>query len=99
MLCAIEGYDSGAGNRARRSATLALKLITLAALRPFELRHLRWSWVDIGNGRVELPAEFLKMRKPHTVYLSRQAVAVLTELRGINGTHPVTAALSSEARC
>jgi integrase len=84
MLRAIEGYDSGAGNRARRTTTLALKLIALTALRPYELRHLRWSWVNIDNERIELPAEFIKMRKPHTVYLSRQAVEVLTELRGIN---------------
>jgi integrase len=85
LLRAIEGYDSGVGNRARRTTTLALKLITLTALRPFELRHLRWSLVDIDNGRIELSAETIKMRKPHTVYLSRQAAEILTELRSING--------------
>ncbi|TPQ33624.1 hypothetical protein C2U70_18990, partial [Bradyrhizobium guangdongense] len=109
MLRAIEGangsYGRGAGGgkgksrNGRRVTTLALNLICLTALRPHELRHLRWSWIsgidftgaDAGvqrlseDPRIELPAEFLKMRKPHTVFLSRQAVEVLTELHGVNG--------------
>lgn len=55
----------------------ALRLLTLTALRPGELRALRWAWIDEAAAEARIPAEAMKMRTPHTVPLARQALAVL----------------------
>lgn len=63
---------------------VALKLLALTALRPGELRQLEWSEVDFENGLISLPAEKMKLRRPHDVPMSREVVALLKEL------HPLT---------
>ena len=77
LLRAIEGYDGSAIVRR------ALKLLALTALRPGELRRLRWPWVD--GDAVTLPPEVMKSRREHRVYLSRQAVALIAEMRELTG--------------
>jgi integrase len=64
----------------------ALRLLMLTALRPGELRALRWEWVDERAAEVRIPAEAMKMRTPHVVPLSVQALAVLKAQRQISGT-------------
>jgi integrase len=60
----------------------ALSLLLLTALRPGELRGLRWG--EVGEREIRIPAERMKMMAPHIVPLSRQAVAVL------KGVHPLS---------
>ena len=81
LLRALGGYDGGPETR------LALQLLALTALRPGEQRQLRWSWVSEHGDTpaILLPAEIMKMRRPHVVPLSKQAVAILTELRELTG--------------
>src|SRR6185437_7892398 len=70
---------------------LALKLITLTFLRTTELRAGKWSELenlDENSGVWRIPAERMKMRLEHLVPLSRQAVAVLRELRALSGGSP-----------
>ncbi len=55
----------------------ALRLLMLTALRPGELRALRWAWIDETAAEVRIPAEAMKMRTAHAVPLSRQALDVL----------------------
>jgi integrase len=62
---------------------LALKFLALTFVRPGEVCAAEWSEID---GRVwSVPAITMKMRLPHRVPLSRQAIAVLDELRTITG--------------
>ncbi|MDA9407947.1 tyrosine-type recombinase/integrase [Bradyrhizobium sp. CCBAU 45384] len=77
LLRDVRGYHGATETR------LALELLALTALRPGELRRLRWTWID--GDTITLPAAIIKMRKSHTVYLSRQAVTLLQELRQLTG--------------
>lgn len=64
---------------------LAIRLLALTAVRPAELRFAEWSEFDTKAAVWTIPAERMKMRKQHTVPLTRQAIAILDELRAING--------------
>jgi len=79
LLRAIEGYQSQAITR------LALKLAPLTMVRPGELRRAEWDEIDFDNREWRIPAEKMKMGRPHRVPLSRQAVAVLRELYTLTG--------------
>jgi integrase len=58
-----------------------MKFQALTFVRPVELRTAEWSEVDIDIAEWRIPAVKMKMRRPHIVPLSTQALAVLTELR------------------
>ncbi|MFI5330528.1 MAG: tyrosine-type recombinase/integrase [Desulfobaccales bacterium] len=64
---------------------LALRLIILTFVRTGELRGARWEEFDVDQGEWRIPAERMKMRSPHIVPLSSQALAVLEELRPLTG--------------
>lgn len=79
LLRAIWGYDGGAVVRC------ALQLAPLVFVRPGELRHAEWSEIDLAAGEWSIPASKMKMKSAHLVPLSRQAIAVLEEIRAITG--------------
>src|SRR3569832_2364948 len=54
-------------------------------VRPGELRAAEWQEFDITKAEWRIPAERMKMRAPHLVPLSRQAVTLLEELRSLTG--------------
>ena len=63
----------------------ALKLAPLVFLRPGELRHAEWSEINLDNAEWRISAAKMKMRAPHIVPLSRQAIEVLQEIRPLTG--------------
>lgn len=63
----------------------ALQLAPMVFVRPGELRHAEWSEIDFENSQWNIPAEKMKMKQPHIVPLSRQAIAVLKELQPLTG--------------
>jgi integrase len=63
----------------------AVRLLTLTAVRPGELRTAPWCEFDLDNGLWTIPAARMKMRRPHLVPLPKQAVALLRELHEITG--------------
>lgn len=72
----------------------ALKLSGLL-LRPGELRHLEWAWLDTENALLTVPASLMKRTKdgkrngaPHFVPLPPQALAVFDELRPLTSGAP-----------
>ena len=71
LLRAIEVYQ---GTHVTR---LALKLMALTFVRTSELIGARWAEFDPEAARWDIPAERMKMRTPHIVPLSRQALDVL----------------------
>jgi integrase len=82
LLRKIEGYDGTPYTR------LALKLMALTFVRTSELIAAPWSEFDLDTAEWRIPAERMKMRTPHIVPLSAQAVEVLKclhELRGGSG--------------
>lgn len=64
---------------------LAFYLLMLTMTRPGEVRFARWAEFDIERAEWRIPAERMKMRTEHLVPLSRQALAVLAELRPLTG--------------
>ena len=78
LLRAIDGYP---GHTTRR----ALQLLALTFVRPGELRLARWSELDLAAGLWSIPAERMKMRRPHIVPLAAQAVAILREQHASTG--------------
>ena len=78
LLRAIDGYPGAPVTR------LALQFLALTFVRPGELRGAEWGEFDGDAWRI--PGQRMKMRAPHLVPLSRQAQAILGELRQLTGT-------------
>lgn len=75
----LEAYDG------QPLTKLALKLLALTFVRSGELRGAEWSEIDFDKAEWRIPAERMKMRAAHIVPLSRQALAVLEELKTLTG--------------
>lgn len=80
LLRAIEAYGG------QPSTAWALKLAPHVFVRPGELRHAEWQEVDFDKAVWIIPGAKTKMGKDHQVPLSRQAVAILQEVRKLSGT-------------
>lgn len=52
-----------------------------------ELRAALWQEFDLDNAIWEIPAERMKMRRPHLVPLSTQALNLLHELKVMTGNY------------
>lgn len=63
----------------------AIRLLMLTGVRPGELRAAPWCEFDLDNAIWTIPKERMKARRPHTVPLSHQALAILGLLREITG--------------
>jgi len=63
----------------------ALKITMLTLVRSKELRYMEWEDLDLENAVWSIPAEKMKMRRPHVVPLSHQVVTLLEEQRVYNG--------------
>jgi len=79
LLRAIEVYQGKVITR------LAVKLIALTFVRTSELIGGKWSEIDRDAKRWNIPAERMKMKTPHIVPLSSQALEVLELLRMVSG--------------
>lgn len=80
LITAIESYTSSPIVRS------GLKLLTMTAVRPGEMRQARWEEFDLQTAVWVIPAERMKMARQHKVPLPSQAVAELRELHKM--THP-----------
>lgn len=67
----------------KRSHKLALHLLILCMVRKSELIEARWEEIDFERAEWAVPGERMKKDKPHLVPLSRQAVAMFEELKGL----------------
>jgi integrase len=79
LLRAIDGFNGQPTTRA------ALRLAAYVFVRPGELRHAEWKEFDLQNAVWSIPAQKMKMRRPHRVPLARQSLAILRELEEITG--------------
>lgn len=64
---------------------LALKLLLLTFVRTTELRAAEWAEIDWKEAQWRIPAERMKMKDPHIVPLSKQALEVLRDLQKQSG--------------
>jgi integrase len=74
LMTAIDEYDGWPTLRA------ALQLLALTMTRPGDVRGMRRSEIDFDKALWRIPAERMKMRRPHDVPLSKQAIRILKEI-------------------
>lgn len=67
---------------------LAARLLIITGLRTGELRGATWQEIDADAAVWEIPAERMKMRRPHIVPLSSQAQAIIARIREMTGRYP-----------
>lgn len=79
LLLAIDAYTGNAITR------LAVQITPHVMARPGELRMAEWSEFDLDRAVWRIPAERMKMRRPHEVPLSRQVLAYLEQLLPLTG--------------
>jgi integrase len=80
FINALESYGG------YRSTVIALKLLMLTFVRTVELRGAEWKEFDLDAAEWRIPAERMKMREPHIVPLSQQAIELLLELQTYTGS-------------
>jgi integrase len=80
LLKAIDGYEGAFVTKC------AMKLTPLLFVRPGELRHMEWEEIDFEMAEWSIPAEKMKIRQPHLVPLSTQAIEILKELKPLTGS-------------
>ena len=81
LLRAIAKYDEIGDKQTR----LALQLLAQTFVRTNELIGAEWVEFDLDNALWIIPAGRMKMKTEHVVPLTRQALAMLTELKEISG--------------
>jgi integrase len=79
LLRAIEVYQG------KHVTRLAMKLMSMTFVRTSELIGARWSEINMEAARWDIPAERMKMRSPHILPLSTQALEVLALLKQLTG--------------
>jgi integrase len=80
LLRAIEDYQGDP------AVMYALKLTPHVFQRPGEIRQMEWREIDFEKAVWIIPEGKMKMRQPHSVPLSRQALAILTAMRQLSGS-------------
>lgn len=79
FLRALSEYS---GSTITRNAT---RLLMLTGLRTIELRASEWVDIDFDKGVWNVPAERMKMRRPHLVPISTQVRELLEEIHQLTG--------------
>jgi len=79
LLRKIEVYNGSPVTR------VAIKLIAMTFVRTGELIGARWEEFDLDGARWDIPASRMKMKTPHVVPLSTQAVTLLRSLHTLTG--------------
>ncbi|HUY68768.1 MAG TPA: tyrosine-type recombinase/integrase [Alphaproteobacteria bacterium] len=80
LLQAMKAYS---GDRLTKAA---LQLLAYTFVRTGELIGAQWAEIDFDRAEWHIPKERMKMRRPHIVPLSRQALALLKDLHAFTGT-------------
>lgn len=80
MLLTLEHIQATADHR------LAIRFILLTLVRKGELIGATWDEVNFQSGILAIPKERMKGRRPHNVYLSSQAIEILTALKSCAGS-------------
>ena len=79
LLRAIDEYAG------EPSICFALKMLPFVFVRSVELRGAEWNEIDIDAAEWTIPAERMKMKRPHVVPLASQVLALLDNLRALTG--------------
>jgi len=81
LLRAIDAFNG------QEMTRLALQLTPHVFVRPGELRRAEWNEFDFEAAKWVIPADKMKMRRPHIVPLSTQSLAILERARPLSAHH------------
>jgi integrase len=79
LLRSIDGYEG------MPEVRIALQLLALTFVRPGELRSAVWAEINLDDAVWTIPAEKMKMRRPHCVPLAKQSIEWLRALHKLTG--------------
>lgn len=79
----LKAFDCYQGDFAVKQA---LSLAPLVFLRPHNIRFLKWEYIDFQSRLITIPAEQMKMSRPHKVPLSEQALAIINKMQPLTGS-------------
>ena len=93
LLRAIDEYQG------EPSTCYALRILPYVFIRSSELRGATWDEIDLEKAEWLIPAERMKMKRPHIVPLARQVVELFTSMRQFSGDRQlVSPGLASASR-
>ncbi len=75
LLRAIDAFEGHANTK------VALRLLPHVFVRPGELRFAEWTELDLDAAVWTIPAQKMKMRRPHAIPLSRQAIEIIRSIQ------------------
>lgn len=81
LLCDIEAYQG------EPSICHALRILPYVFVRSGELRGAKWSEIDLDSGQWIIPAERMKMKRPHIVPLAPQVVKIFQSMLDYSGNY------------
>lgn len=94
LLRAIDSYSGFVSMR------YALRILPYVFVRSKELRMARWRDIDLEKRIWTIPAEHMKMKRPHVVPLAAQVVKLFSELKEFTGGRELVFPSShSKTRC
>lgn len=76
----IRDLEAYTGSIITKNAT---KIVMLTGVRTQEMRFATWDEIDLEKAIWEIPAERMKMRRPHIVPLSTQVIELCKQLKPI----------------
>ena len=79
LLRAIDSYEGDITTKC------AFKMTPYVMLRPGELRHAEWSEIDLEKKQWKIPADKMKMGRPHIIPLANQVVEIFKIMQPITG--------------
>lgn len=69
----------------QRQTRLAIIFLVYTFCRTGEVCFAEWADIDMRRKELRIPAERMKMRRPHIVPLSKQMISLLKTMRGLTG--------------
>jgi integrase len=78
----LKGVDAYQGDYAVKKA---LQFSSLTMLRPYNIRFMRWEYIDLTEKLITIPDDEMKMDRPHKIPLTTQALAILSAMRPLTG--------------
>jgi integrase len=78
-------FEALSADGASQPTQIAIRLLAFVFSRTIELRAASWAEFDLDRAEWRIPANRMKMRRPHVVPLPTQAVALLRELHALTG--------------
>ena len=94
LLADIEQY------KGEPAISHALRILPYVFVRSGELRGARWDEIDVEAGQWLIPAERMKMKRPHIVPLAPQVVKIFQSMRDYSGNcELVFPSAMSNTRC